>query len=533
MADWGQDKERRFVEAVKAVKLRKSLEHATIFAWHGSPLKNWHSIIREGLHFKTQAHGRAFGNGVYFSLDLSTSLGYSGMYSNNPDLTQWPQSTLMVNNAIALNEIANAPDEFVSRNPHLVVSQLDWIQTRFLFVKVPQTSAPIGSVNYSSHPVDVPMPTHPFPQDPKMTPRGELGKAISIPFGALGRSSGLRDKEFAKLRANANISAQNYIARPAPSYQEPRKKRRLFGIGSAVNPIVVDGAGSASNLVPISGGDDDDNSSVCTLEEDLAIFKPEKVVGRSEKTAPEGKLPKRPLDSTPRTDFVPGSLDHSTLPVLSQPSWATISATKRLQSDFRALLKVQNKEPLDELGWYIDPESISSMYQWIIELHSFERQLPLASDMKQKGLKSVVLEFRFGKEYPMSPPFVRVVRPRFKPFQQGGGGHVTVGGALCMELLTNSGWSAVSSIESVLLQVRMAITSTDPQPARLEHGPSQDYTVGEAVDAYIRACNAHGWAVPPDLKEMAYGGASGSYQGAQVGDFFGPVPGTFAGLHKR
>lgn len=53
----------------------------------------------------------------------------------------------------------------------------------------------------------------------------------------------------------------------------------------------------------------------------------------------------------------------------------------------------------------------------------------------------------------MSPPFIRVVRPRFRGFGQGGGGHVTVGGALCMELLTNSGWSAVSSLESVLLQV--------------------------------------------------------------------------------
>lgn len=36
-----------------------------------------------------------------------------------------------------------------------------------------------------------------------------------------------------------------------------------------------------------------------------------------------------------------------------------------------------------------------------------------------------------------------------------------------MELLTNSGWSPVSSVESVLLQVRMAMSSLDPKPARL------------------------------------------------------------------
>jgi len=29
----------------------------------------------------------------------------------------------------------------------------------------------------------------------------------------------------------------------------------------------------------------------------------------------------------------------------------------------------------------------------------------------------------------------------------------------------------------------------------------------EAVDAYIRACQTHGWTVPAGFKETAYGGA--------------------------
>jgi ubiquitin-protein ligase len=120
--------------------------------------------------------------------------------------------------------------------------------------------------------------------------------------------------------------------------------------------------------------------------------------------------------------------------MLEPPAWATTSATKRLQADFKALLKVQNSEPLHELGWYIDPNLVTNMYQWIVELHSFDPTLPLAKDMKAKGFKSIVLELRFGKDYPMSPPFVRVIRPRFLGFQQGGGGHVTAGGALCMEV---------------------------------------------------------------------------------------------------
>lgn len=99
-----------------------------------------------------------------------------------------------------------------------------------------------------------------------------------------------------------------------------------------------------------------------------------------------------------------------------------------------------------------------------------------------------------------------------------------------MELLTNSGWSPVSSVESVLLQVRMAMSSLDPKPARLmdtldrrgegkkggtaaagkgivgRFGRAPDeYSVGEAVEAYKRACAMHGWAVPKEFDDFLKG----------------------------
>lgn len=51
--------------------------HPSLFAWHGSGISNWHSIIRQGLDFKETLNGRAFGHGIYHSLDFDTSLGYS------------------------------------------------------------------------------------------------------------------------------------------------------------------------------------------------------------------------------------------------------------------------------------------------------------------------------------------------------------------------------------------------------------------------------------------------------------------------
>lgn len=95
------------------------LSDPSLFAFHGSPLANWHSIIREGLHFKETAHGRAFGHGCYHSLDLNTSIGYSDMHLHG-NVTQgsqmcWPHSELKIVTALSLNEIVNAPDEFVSK----------------------------------------------------------------------------------------------------------------------------------------------------------------------------------------------------------------------------------------------------------------------------------------------------------------------------------------------------------------------------------------------------------------------------------
>ena len=141
----------------------------------------------------------------------------------------------------------------------------------------------------------------------------------------------------------------------------------------------------------------------------------------------------------PQTDFVPDSLDQSTLQILQPPTYATSQATQVINRELKAILKVQESTPLHELGWYINRNMIQNVYQWIVELHSFDSDLPLSTDMKNAGIRSVVLELRFGNDFPVSPPFARVIRPRFLPFTVGGGGHVTGGGAMCMELLTNSG----------------------------------------------------------------------------------------------
>lgn len=74
------ERERLFMKELTAVSQSESPESQfpSIFTWHGSPLRNWHSIIRTGLDFETISFGRSFGNGVYMSKEFLVSMHYSG-----------------------------------------------------------------------------------------------------------------------------------------------------------------------------------------------------------------------------------------------------------------------------------------------------------------------------------------------------------------------------------------------------------------------------------------------------------------------
>lgn len=472
------DKEQRFITEMRRTTDRLKLDHPTIFAWHGSPLYNWHMIIREGLHYKNTDHGRAYGHGVYHALDAGTSTGYSGMYRGGSP-NAWPSSVLRIGSALALNEIVNAPAEFVSQSPFYVVQHLDWIQTRYLFVQCAPT---VDGLQYRTEC----RPEKAFQQDPKRIPKGTAGP-IEIPSSAV-----------------KSHKAKKKDRKPAaPKNPSPLKK--LKALGGSRTPMPIGGKDLE---------DDEDSSDVETDPEDLEVL-------FGSDPQPEPETPAAQVATKPKgptTDFVPGSLDFESLPLMPLPEYATSGTTKRLMSELKSLAKVQTSVNVAELGWFIDIERIDNVYQWIVELHSFHtfdvknKPLPLADEMEKKKITSVVLEVRFNKDFPYTPPYVRVIRPRFLSLAQGGGGHIVLGGAMCMELLTNTGWSSVSSMESVLMQIRMAIAS---EPfARLDMQGRGDYGTGEAAEGYVRACQTHGWQVPPGFREMAYGIGSCGNAGA-------------------
>lgn len=313
--------------------------------------------------------------------------------------SNWPNSALHPSGVIALCEIINAPDQFRSTTPHYVVSQVDWIQCRYLFVQsAASLSMQTSNSTTSSSTVDE------FPQDPNRKVIGPNGGALKIPRKALPSSrAGIKTNETFR-GTPSKRSHDSLLSGEDTDEEDAADLAALFSDGESSQP-------PRKRVQPLVEQSSQNSLGECSAD----------TVTARQLTAQQSSTPQNQCIASSMTDFRPGTLDLKSIPQLALPQWANASSSKRLASDIKLMQKVQETTPLHELGWYIDFSNIDNMFQWVVELHTFDPELPLAKDMKKAGVTSIVLEIRFGRDYPLSPPFVRVIRPKFLPFMEGGG----------------------------------------------------------------------------------------------------------------
>ncbi|XP_018521812.1 protein mono-ADP-ribosyltransferase PARP6 [Lates calcarifer] len=145
--------------------------YGSTFAFHGSHIENWHSILRNGLvnasYTKLQLHGAAYGKGIYLSPMSSISFGYSEMGKGQHQITTREELMRKYNrinkikqeqpgqprflqsrnlNCIALCEVITSKD--LQKHGNIWVCPIsDHVCTRFLFV---YENGQVGDVNINT-----------------------------------------------------------------------------------------------------------------------------------------------------------------------------------------------------------------------------------------------------------------------------------------------------------------------------------------------------------------------------------------------
>mmetsp|Transcript_75308 Transcript_75308/g.207760 ORF Transcript_75308/g.207760 Transcript_75308/m.207760 type:complete len:290 (+) Transcript_75308:649-1518(+) len=167
-------------------------------------------------------------------------------------------------------------------------------------------------------------------------------------------------------------------------------------------------------------------------------------------------------------------------------------AAQVLMREMRALLSLQGEGSAKALEIEMVEDNL---YHWCVKMHAagFPEACSLRKELEKFGtghpsrVAAIVMDVVFPSSYPMDPPFIRVVRPRFQMHT----GHITVGGSVCMQLLTPSGWLPSVSLENVFVSIRSEMVEGG---GRIDFSnAARDYTLTEAKEAFSRVATRYGW----------------------------------------
>ncbi|KAG5639239.1 hypothetical protein H0H81_005313 [Sphagnurus paluster] len=300
-------------------------------------------IIRHGLWYKTIANGRAYGNGVYLAKEGTLSMG---TYAHAGRST-WRKSKLCPTNCVALAEIVNRPNEFVSQAPHFVIKDTHWIICRYLLVKG----------NIEGH-LDTILPPSQNSAAQALIPLVKLDPAHPIT---------LNSKRIEIPEPSYQIDA--LLKARSEEYQEEENDEedmRVFDVKYVSN--VVD-------------------EELDDMDVDVDFYEDEDyIISHLSTRQSDGKAAKKlpPLENDWKHDssWVLKIVEN----LMPPPSEASPSATMAVQKELKAMLKEQEgAKSLKELGWYMPPDLVGdNLFQWIVEMHSFDEDLPIARDLKAR-----------------------------------------------------------------------------------------------------------------------------------------------------
>ncbi len=157
--------------------------------------------------------------------------------------------------------------------------------------------------------------------------------------------------------------------------------------------------------------------------------------------------------------------------------------TKRLLNEYKKITALDQTN----VGFTVQLAEEDDLDVWLINITNFDNNPIIKQDLDKFNIKVIKMEIKFPERYPIEPPFIRIISPRFL-YRTG---HITSGGSICMELLTKSGWSAMYSMENLVIDIKCQIVEgkgqIDMQRWR------EPYSQKEAQQSFYRVASSYGW----------------------------------------
>ncbi len=162
---------------------------------------------------------------------------------------------------------------------------------------------------------------------------------------------------------------------------------------------------------------------------------------------------------------------------------SNVLKNKRLLNEYKKITSLDS----NKVGFTVELSEEDVIDIWKICITNFDNSCMIKQDLDKLGINMIEMEIRFPERYPIEPPFIRIVSPRFV-YRTG---HITSGGSICMELLTKSGWSAMYSMESLVIDIKCQIVEGDGQIDM--HRWNHNYSYQEAQQSFYRVASSYGW----------------------------------------
>lgn len=207
-----------------------------------------------------------------------------------------------------------------------------------------------------------------------------------------------------------------------------------------------------------------------------------------EKTVAEVETPPVPSDVDPVVSESAGSASTGAV-VRVEDGELPPSVTRRIAREIQAISKRQNELRRDHgVEFTFGDDFRFSTFR--IFADQMSSATTLGRELRSKSVRAMEFEIMVPNGYPAEPPHVRLVSPQIS----AGNFFVQQHGALCLEVLSSSGWSPALTMEQVALQIKsmMADASGSISMSIFTSAYSREgaWTTAKAVESHH---DNHGW----------------------------------------